>query len=66
MIPKTENNNYSETPPEVAVSNDFLIYKVLCEKYLTLSLNFLAMQITGQPLWDPKNLGSRAMILGRR
>jgi hypothetical protein len=28
MTPKMENNNYSETSPEIAVSKDFLMMKV--------------------------------------
>ena len=40
MTLKIENNNYSETPPQVAVSKDFLILDDLVPNNLTLSLNF--------------------------
>ena len=41
---KIENNNYFETPPEVAVLKDD--DESLVQKYLTLSLKFLTRQLS--------------------
>jgi hypothetical protein len=45
MTLKIENNNYSKTPPEVAVLKRPLGDESLARKYLTLSFEFLTGHI---------------------
>ena len=52
-----ENDNYSETPPEVAASKGFLVIESLAHKYLTLSLQLLAGQIDQTVVWGQKKFG---------
>ena len=57
MTLKIRNINYSETPPRSCGVKRLLDDESLLQKYLTLSLKFLAMTInqtliSGQSFWD--------------
>ena len=65
MTLKIENINYSPMPPEVTLK-DFLMMKVWCDFFLTLSLKFLARLINRTIILGTKNPGGRTIILGWR
>ena len=63
---KIENNHYSETPPEGAVSKDFLMMKVWCEIFDFEPQISSWADKPDNHLGTKKNPGGRTTILGRK
>ena len=66
MTLKIENIICFETPPQSCGVERLLDDECLAQKYLTLSLKFLARQIHQTIILGPKNPRGRTIILGQR